>query len=244
MRTNDLKHWTLQICLALIIFFGFLRPYVVEGFEIPTPSMEKTLLVGDRFLALKAVMGQRIPYSDRARPVFHSQLRGNSLGFFLPAVRDIRTGDVVVFRYPVDQEREFIKRVVALQGDTVLVRNDVLFVNGTPSDYAMCFQDRLEPCVLDENWPECLPLLRNRVADLEFEKLAENCCLLSSGEVAYVVPENHVFAMGDNRDNSADSRVWGPLDRNLVLGKASVIYWSWVPGSGLPKFERIADVID
>ncbi|MBN1433960.1 signal peptidase I [Candidatus Fermentibacterales bacterium] len=238
-----LKHWLLQIALALIIFFGFLRPYVVEAFRIPTPSMESTLLVGDHILVLKALYGQRVPYADVLAPPAGG-LRGEpGMGRLLPACGELHRGDIVVFRYPVDLERDFIKRCVALPGDTVLVRNDTLYVNGSPSEYATGFQDRMQANPIDASWPASLRLLVGRVEELRYDELARGCVMLESGDVAYVVPEGCCFAMGDNRDHSNDSRVWGPLSLDLIKGRALVTYWSWMPGEGLPKLDRVARVL-
>lgn len=231
--------WFLQLALALIIFFGFLRPYVVESFRIPSPSMEGTLLVGDHILVLKADKGQRIPWTDRLEPPLHA-FRGSVHGLLMPALDPIERGDILVFRYPADLRRDFIKRVVALAGDTVCVRDDTLFVNGMPSGYPVAFQDRFSPNPLDADWPGCIPALRGRVPDLSFDGIAAGA---TRDWASFVVPEDHVFMMGDNRDNSSDSRVWGPLHQDLVKGEALCIYWSWVPGRGLPLFERIARVV-
>lgn len=241
MSRARILDWFVQLALALVIFFGFLRPYVVESFRIPSPSMEGTLLIGDHLLLLKAAHGQRIPWTDRVEPLLHS-FRGDGHGLLMPAIDTVQPGEICVFRYPADLERDFIKRVVAVGGDTVMVRNDTLLVNGEPSPWAVADQDRLAPGILDECWPGCLPQLRNRVADLAFDEIAAGCFLTPGGEVAYVVPPHHVFMMGDNRDHSSDSRVWGPLDVDLVKGEMLFIYWSWAPGHGLPRLDRIARI--
>jgi len=239
-----IKDWILQIALALLIFFGFLRPYVVEAFRIPTPSMEETLLVGDHLLVLKAEEGQRIPWTDRVEPLVHA-FRGDSLGLLMPATGVAEAGEVLVFEYPGDMSKDFIKRVVAVAGDTVKVMDDTLYVNGSPSDgWPTCYQDPFYPNPLDYCWPACLddPAVR-RVPDLAYDMLARGMVVDAAGDRAYVVPEGYVFMMGDNRDHSNDSRVWGPLDLDLVKGEALVTYWSWTRDGGLPKFDRIARVI-
>lgn len=243
MNTAKIKDWILQLALALIIFFGFLRPYVIEAFRIPTPSMERTMLVGDHLLVLKVEQGQQIPWTDRMRPLLHN-FRGEEYGLLMPATGDPEVGEIIVFRYPGGPENDFVKRLVAVAGDTVRVSNDTLYVNGEPlENWALCYQDSYEPSPLDQAWPESIDQLYGRVADLAYWEIRENCVVTGSGKPAYVVPEDHVFMMGDNRDHSSDSRVWGALPVDLIKGEALVTYWSWVPGRGLPRFDRIARLI-
>jgi len=238
-----IKDWILQLALALIIFFGFLRPYVIEAFRIPTPSMEGTMLVGDHLLVLKVEEGQQIPWTDRMRPVLHN-FRGDEYSLLMPATGDPEVGEIIVFRYPAEPGKDFVKRIVAVSGDTVRVSGDTLYVNGQPSeDWAFCYQDRITESSLDQSWPECLDQLYGHVADLAYWEIRDNCIMTDKGVPAYVVPEDHVFMMGDNRDHSSDSRVWGALPLDLIKGEALVTYWSWIPGSGLPKFDRIARLV-
>ena len=243
MKTAKVKDWILQLALALIIFFGFLRPYVIEAFRIPTPSMEGTMLVGDPLLVLKVEEGQQIPWTDRMRPLLHN-FRGDEHGLLMPATGDPEVGEILIFKYPADPVKDFVKRMVATAGDTVRVSGDTLYVNGEPSDeWALCFQDGFRPSPLDQAWPDCLDQLYGRIQDLAYWEIQSNCIVTENGKTAYVVPEDHVFMMGDNRDHSSDSRVWGALPVDMIKGEALVNYWSWVPGDGFPKFDRIARLI-
>lgn len=242
MKLAKIRDWILQLALALIIFFGFLRPYVIEAFRIPTPSMEGTMLIGDHLLVMKVEEGQRIPWTDRMRPLFHN-FRGDLDGLLMPATSDAEVGEILVFKCPATG-KDFIKRAVAVAGDSIRVSGDTLYVNGEPSpEWSLCYQDRFRPSPLDQVWPGCLDELYGRVQDLAYWEIRNNCVMNENNILVYVVPEEHVFMMGDNRDHSSDSRVWGALPVDLIKGEAIVTYWSWVPGSGLPKFDRIARLI-
>ncbi len=238
-------NWFLQLALALLIFFGFLRPYVIEAYRIPTPSMSPTLPVGDHLLVLKAENGQQIPFSDRMPPLIHN-FRGDYRWLLMPATGSVEPGESIVFRYPANEEVTFIKRVIALEGDSVRVSGDTLFVNGVPSEWGLAHQDYLNPSIIDDQWPggSVEYLYSNvHVADLAYAEIQNGMRRDPEGNWIYVVPENHVFMMGDNRDHSSDSRIWGPLNLQLVKGQAVVTYWSWQPGSGLPKLGRIARLV-
>lgn len=243
-KVEKYGNWFLQLALALLVFFGFLRPYVIEAYRIPTPSMSPTLPVGDHLLVLKSENGQQIPFSDRMQPLLHN-FRGERRWLLMPATGSVELGESIVFRYPANKEVTFIKRVVAVEGDSVRVRNDTLYVNGEPSPYALAHQDRFNSSIIDEQWPESLPGLYAyaEVTDLAYNEIALNVVLDNSGNPVYIVPEGNVFMMGDNRDHSSDSRIWGPLDLELVKGQAVVTYWSWQPSAGLPKFDRIARLV-
>ena len=237
-------NWFLQLALALLVFFGFLRPYVIEAYRIPTPSMSPTLPVGDHLLVLKSENGQQIPFSDRMPPLIHN-FRGDHRWLLMPATGSVEIGESIVFRYPANEEVTFIKRVVALEGDSVRVSNDTLYVNGSPSQWAVAHQDVFNSSIIDEKWPESLPGLYSyaEVADLAYDEIASDVVLDSMGNPVYIVPEGHAFMMGDNRDHSSDSRIWGPMNLQLVKGQAMVTYWSWQPGEGLPKVGRIARLV-
>ncbi len=243
-KAEKYGNWFLQLALALLVFFGFLRPYVIEAYRIPTPSMSPTLPVGDHLLVLKAENGQQIPFSDRMAPLFHN-FRGSHRWLLMPATGSIEVGESIVFRYPADEEVTFIKRVVAMPGDSVRVQNDTLYVNGEPSPWPVAHQDVYNQSILDQGWPDCLPGLYSyaEVADLAYDEIASRVVLDGAGKPVYIVPEGCVFMMGDNRDHSSDSRIWGPVNTELVKGQAMVTYWSWQPGEGLPKIGRIARLV-
>ena len=178
-----------SIVIAVILAL-FVRTFVFQAFKIPTASMENNLLIGDHLLVNKFVLGPTASPIERA---------------LLP-IGTIHRGDVLVFKYPVDPSRDFIKRVIGLPGETLQVKAKKVYINGQPLD---------EPYAhyIVSSVPE------------EYREVTSQDVLENYGPVT--VPENHYFMMGDNRDNSADSRFWGFLDRDLIKGRALVIYWSY-----------------
>lgn len=189
-----------SLVIAVILAL-FIRTFVVQAFKIPTGSMEQNLLIGDHLLVNKFVFGPSLSGIERT---------------VLP-MKAIARGDVIVFKYPEEPERDFIKRVIGLPGDQIELRRKRVFVNGQPLD---------EPYVYFLEEPPPLPPEAPGV-----EVPAPSGDLRESyGPVT--VPPDHYFAMGDNRDNSQDSRYWGFLPRTYVKGKALVIYWSYDAEAG------------
>ena len=189
-RKSTLREYFESIVIAVILAL-FIRTFVVQAFKIPTGSMENNLLIGDHLLVNKFVLG---PSASR-------------LEHALLPLGTIKRGDVVVFKYPEEPERDFIKRIIGLPGDTLELKQKKVYINGTPLD---------EPYVhfLEQ------PGSGNPLSEVTSLDVRENY-----GPVT--VPENQYFAMGDNRDNSADSRYWGFLPRDYVKGRALIIYWSY-----------------
>lgn len=181
------------VLLALVI-----RTFAFQAFRIPSGSMEDTLLVGDYLFVSKFLYGAEVPFTGGAR---------------LPAIRQPKHGDIIVFRYPEDPSEDFIKRCVGVPGDVIEVRDKILYVNGEAQD---------EPYVKHVSRS-----IRSGVDNF--------------GPVT--VPEGKYFMMGDNRDNSRDSRVWGFLDHSLIRGKALFIYFSWDSARTGIRFSRILDII-
>ena len=177
--------------MIAVILALFVRTWVVQAFKIPTGSMENNLLIGDHLLVNKFVFGPTASSIERA---------------LLP-VRDVRRGDVVVFKYPDEPERDFIKRVIGLPGETLELRAKKVYIDGQPLDEP--YVHFLEPA--SESQEVTSFDVRERYGPVR-------------------VPENQFFVMGDNRDNSQDSRYWGFLPRDYVKGKALVIYWSYDGG--------------
>ena len=172
-----------SIVIAVILAL-FVRTWVVQAFKIPTGSMEQNLLIGDHLLVNKFVYGPAATVAER---------------MLLP-VGEFQRGDVLVFKYPEDPERDFIKRLIGLPGETIELRQSRVFINGEPiaEPYldAMRQGGHMPPDIRATFGPQ-------------------------------VVPDGHLFMMGDNRGDSQDSRYWGPLPVGYVKGRAFVLYWSY-----------------
>jgi len=182
-----------SIVIAVILAL-FIRTFVVQAFKIPTGSMENNLLVGDHLLVNKFVFAPT----------------ASSIEQKLLPIDPIHRGDVVVFKYPEEPERDFIKRVIGLPGETVELREKKVYINGKPMD---------EPYVHFLE-PPSATVGEHEVTSFDVRE--------RYGPVT--VPPDHYFMMGDNRDNSQDSRYWGFLPRDYVKGRALVIYWSYEAG--------------
>jgi signal peptidase I len=188
------------IIIAIIIAL-FIRTFIVQAFKIPSGSMEKTLLVGDHILVNKFVYGVKLPFINKT--IISAKSPGRE--------------DVVVFQFPIDPKKDFIKRVVGISGDTVEIRNKQVYINGEKFNHDHgIFRD---PHV----WPAGT-------------KPRDNF-----GPVR--VPDNTLFVMGDNRDHSYDSRFWGFVDMSAVKGRAFIIYWSWNKKEFGVRWKRLGSLI-
>jgi signal peptidase I len=189
-RKSVAREYFESIVIAVVLAL-FIRTFVVQAFKIPTGSMENNLLIGDHLLVNKFVFGPSASAIERA---------------LLPE-RPIRRGDIIVFKYPEDRERDFIKRVIGLPGETLEVKDKRVYINGKPIDEP--YVHFLEP-----------PRGASAFAEVTSYDLRERY-----GPVQ--IPAGKYFVMGDNRDNSQDSRYWGLLPREDVKGRAVMIYWSY-----------------
>jgi len=190
-KKSVVREYFESIVVAVILAL-FVRTWVVQAFKIPTGSMENNLLIGDHLLVNKFVFSPTSTAFERS---------------LLP-VRDIRRGDVIVFKYPNEPERDFIKRVIGLPGDTLELRNKKVYINSEPLDEP--YVHFLEPS--HEGQEVTSFDVRERYGPVQ-------------------VPRGQYFVMGDNRDNSQDSRYWGFLPEHYVKGRALMIYWSYESGS-------------
>ena len=191
-RKSTLREYFESIVIAVILAL-FIRTFVVQAFKIPTGSMENNLLIGDHLLVNKVVFGPT----------------GSALERALLPMRDLRRGDIVVFKYPEDPERDFIKRVIGLPGETLEVKDKRVYINGAKAPLDEPYVHYLEPPSGAGQYQEITSYdLRERYGPVK-------------------IPADKYFVMGDNRDNSQDSRYWGFLPRDYVKGRALMIYWSY-----------------
>ena len=192
-KKSTIREYFESIVIAVILAF-FIRTFIVQAFKIPTGSMEENLLIGDHLLVNKFALGPTASGLERALLPFGT----------------IRRLDIIVFKYPEEPDRDFIKRVIGLPGETVEVREKKVYINGKALDepYAHFLQPAATPS--------------------EFREVTSFDVRERYGPVT--VPANQYFMMGDNRDNSQDSRYWGFLPRDYIKGKALVLYWSYAAG--------------
>jgi signal peptidase I len=184
------------LLLALLI-----RAYVIQAFKIPTGSMEPTLIIGDHILVNKFLYGTDVPFSDKKMLTFKKPARG----------------DIIVFKYPENPKRDFIKRIIAIEGDVIESKDKIIYVNGNAVEerYASHSDSSIKPGGIEP---------RDNFGP-------------------YIVPRDKYFVMGDNRDQSYDSRYWGYVDAELIKGKALIIYWSWNGQRHLPRLGRMGKVV-
>jgi signal peptidase I len=197
---SKIQEYAEAIIIAILIAF-FIRTFVVQAFKIPSGSMKPTLLIGDHILVSKFSYGIKMPY-------FRNTL--------IP-ISDPKRGEIVVFIYPEDRSKDFIKRVVGISGDTIEIRNKKIFLNGMP------YEDKHGVYVDDFIIPGAIQPRDN------------------FGPIT--IPKGTIFTMGDNRDQSYDSRFWGFVDLKDVMGKAFVIYWSWNKEDNSVRWSRLGSLL-
>ena len=191
----------IEAILVAILIALFIRTFVVQAFKIPSGSMKQTLQIGDHILVNKFIFGIKMPYWNKT---------------ILP-LKTPQRGDIIVFKYPVDPHKDFIKRVIGVGGDVIESRDKQLYVNHKLVNHE--FGVHTDPRILSG---------ANKPRD-NFGPLT--------------VPENALFVMGDNRDESYDSRFWGFVDLKAVNGKAFIIYWSWDSQNFGVRWKRLGQIL-
>lgn len=200
LKKSLVREYVEAILVAVVLAF-FIRTFVVQAFKIPSGSMQPTLLIGDHILVNKFIYGMRLPFTNKT---------------IIP-VADPKRNDIMVFKFPQDMDKDFIKRVIGLPGDKVEVRDKKIFINDAPLDdlYGTYLDSASMPAGI-------------RPRD-------------NMGPVT--VPPHSLFVMGDNRDQSYDSRFWGFVDFSMVKGKAFMVYWSWNSEKFGIRWDRIGKLI-
>lgn len=198
-KKSVVREYAEAIAIAILLAL-FIRTFVVQAFKIPSGSMLPTLLIGDHLLVNKFIYGIRVPFSGKV----------------LVPLKDPKSGDIIVFKFPKDRTIDYIKRVVGVPGDKIEVKNKKVYRN-------------------------------DKLAEDPFAHFTSTTMLPGSvspkdnfGPIT--VPEGKYFVMGDNRDNSSDSRFWGFVETNDVLGKAMIIYWSWDIDKPLLSVDRFSSI--
>jgi signal peptidase I len=198
-KPSVLREYAEALIMAVVLAL-FIRTFIVQAFKIPSGSMLPTLQIGDHLLVNKFLYGVRIPL----------------IGKRVLPIREPAHDDVIVFIYPQDPTKDFIKRVKGLPGETIEIRNKKLYVDGEMVADANAYFD---------DTPE-------RVTRSPRDNFGP-----------FVVPDGEVFVMGDNRDHSHDSRFWGTVPIDDILGKAFVLYWSWDSKEFRPRWGRLGMTI-
>lgn len=192
----------LEAIIVAVILALFIRTFVVQAFKIPSGSMKDTLLIGDHILVNKFIYGIKAPF----------------IGKTIIPISNPQRGDIIVFEFPEDPSKDFIKRVIGLPGDTIEIRNKKVFINGELADHTHgVFKD-------------------SKVYDARSQP-RDNLGPIS-------VPKGKLFVMGDNRDFSYDSRFWGFVDLIAVKGKAFIIYWSWDKENFGVRWNRLGHILE
>jgi len=219
-KKSTLREYAEALAIAVILAL-FIRTFIIQAFKIPSGSMKSTLLIGDHLLVNKFIYGIRVPFIDK----------------YIIQFKKPERGDVVVFKWPEDESKDFIKRVVGIEGDTIEIKDDILYVN----------KKRVEQTFSGKFTDESI-----RNADIFEEVIGDNKHFIldqltkkeNYGPVT--VPENSIFVMGDNRDNSQDSRYWENetfVKLEKIKGKALIIYWSWTNWKSWPRWNRFLKII-
>ena len=226
-KKSAAREWGEAILVAVVLAL-VIRTFVIQAFKIPSGSMLETLQIGDHLLVNKMTRGTIVEIPLTRITLFH-----------VPRLREPQRGEILVFQFPRDLSRDFIKRVIGLPGEVLAVRDKRVYVNGGLLE---------EPYVIYRGGrPAASP------APATLRMAANPFPACGAREGGYVqerddygpcrVPEGHLFMMGDNRDQSEDSRTWGPLPTELIRGKAFLIYWSWDRERFLPRWSRIGTLV-
>ncbi len=191
----------IEAIVIAVILALFIRTFIIQAFKIPSGSMLPTMQIGDHILVNKFIYGVKLPYWNTTVIPFGQPVRD----------------DIIVFRYPMEPDKDYIKRVIAVPGDVIEIKNKKVFVNQEPikQPYAVYMDPHVVPAHVNQ---------RDNMGPI-------------------TVPADAYFVMGDNRDSSYDSRFWGFVDASEVRGKAFIIYWSWDSDHFSVRWSRLGSMI-
>jgi signal peptidase I len=197
---SKIQEYVEAIIIAIIIAF-FIRTFIIQAFKIPSGSMKPTLQIGDHILVNKFIYGIKVPYFRQS----------------IISIGQPKRDDIVVFIYPEDRSKDFVKRVIATGGDTIEIRNKQIYLNGLPykDTHGVYADDFVIPAAIQP---------RDNFGPA-------------------TIPADKIFVMGDNRDQSYDSRFWGFVDLKDVMGKAFIIYWSWNQEKHTVRWGRLGQLL-
>lgn len=212
VRAKSVFREYLEAAIIAILLALFIRAFVIQAFKIPSGSMKPTLLVGDHILVNKFIYGIKMPFTDH----------------YVLQIKKPKPGDIVVFKWPRNEKKDFIKRVIGVEGDKVEIKDDVLYVNEKKIETRFVREYADTDLRRAQQYLELLGETEHPILDV-FNKHED------FGPI--IVPKNAIFVMGDNRDQSLDSRYWGAVSLNKLKGKAFVIYWSW------PHWKRFGHLV-
>ncbi len=194
---KDIAWENIKFIASTLLMVIVVMTSVGQAYKVPSGSMENTLLIGDFIIANKMIYGSKLPF----------------INYRLPAIRDPKPGDVIIFRWPGDGRTPYVKRCVAVGGQVLEIRDKKLYVDG-----------KLVPDA---------PEAKHIDAHIKPRPVSGEDSRDNWGP--YIVPKDCIFMMGDNRDNSYDSRFWGPVKKDLIIGRPEIIHWSWKEDKNAPE---------
>jgi len=213
------REW-LESLIVIGLIAIVIRSFIVAPFKIPSSSMVPTLEVGDYLFVTRYDYGFRIPLTD-----------------IQIAPKAAHRGDIVVFDYPGDRSIDYIKRIVGLPGDKIKYKNNELYVNGTK----MKLDKKGERAYfMGDGSVDVSGLYEEHLFDVDHEVLRK---AYSIKDGVWTVPSGHYMVLGDNRNNSRDSRFWGFVPQSYLVGKAEIVWWSWDHEKGAVRWERLAKIL-
>ncbi|UCE05956.1 MAG: signal peptidase I [bacterium] len=237
-KKEIIREYVKSILIALIAAM-FIKIFVIASYAIPTGSMKDTLLIGEALFANQFIYGVRTPSRI---PLINMKIPYAKL----PTLKQPQRGDIIIFKYPKDDKLNYVKRCIALPGETIEIRNGDVYLDGKPEGKKEFMKREYDPT--EERY--CLYYQMTLDSGKKYTIRHYDGLIRRHDNFGPIkVPESHYFMMGDNRDNSEDSRAWGFLPHENILGKPLIIYWSWDKNVPLYKFfnkirwKRIANLI-